>query len=64
MNMLVIKNKKIFFVIAIIIVSFIIPTFSFWGEDKKNGKYWVESDGTILRDGWKLIDDDNDGIGN
>lgn len=38
-------------------------TFALWGKTDKGGIYWFELDGTIAIDGWKLIDDDNDGVG-
>ena len=59
------KVKKIFvLILSIIIIShvFCINNYAVWGE-KDNKKFWFGSDGLLAKDGWKLIDDDNDGIG-
>ena len=39
------------------------PTFAIWGQTEKGGIYWFELDGSVATDGWKLIDDNDDGIG-
>ena len=52
------------FLIAIIVMTFAFSfnSFAIWGE-KDNKKFWLGADGLLAKDGWKLIDDDNDGIG-
>ena len=39
------------------------PAFCIWGTIGNNKIYWLDPDGTLALDGWKVIDDDNDGIG-
>ena len=55
-------NINLMMVIGICIF-YTIPTFALWGKTDKGGFYWYELDGTVATDGWKLIDDNNDGIG-
>ncbi len=60
-----VKRKKILILVlslVIIMLSLIINNYALWGE-KDNKKFWYSLDGSIAKDGWKLIDDDNDGIG-
>ena len=57
------KMKKSLLLAIFICFAFSLPSFSMWGKTEKGGIYWYEADGTIAIDGWKLIDDDNDGIG-
>ena len=61
----VFKEKLNILVSTILIVSVLMNSVSFaiWGRTDKGGIYWYELDGTVAMDGWKLIDDDNDGIG-
>ncbi|MBQ2205402.1 MAG: hypothetical protein II411_05865, partial [Lachnospiraceae bacterium] len=50
-------------VVSLIFIAVIVmPIFSMWATNE-NGIFWVEPNFTIAVDGWKLIDDDNDGIG-
>lgn len=49
--------------LLLIVVLFAIPSYSAWGKTDRGGIYWAYPDNTFARDGWKLIDDDNDGIG-
>ena len=65
MSMNIYKIKKIFilFVSTIIISNLLfINNYAVWGE-KDDKKFWFGTDGLLAKDGWKLIDDDNDGIG-
>ena len=55
-------NYCILFSICMIIV-YTLPVLALWGKTDKGGIYWFELDGTVATDGWKLIDDNNDGIG-
>lgn len=57
------KLKKCFVVAICFCFVLTLPSSAMWGKTEKGGIYWYESDGTIALDGWKLIDDDNDGIG-
>jgi hypothetical protein len=57
------KLKKILSLILCISITFSLPSYAMWGKTEKGGIYWYEADGTIALDGWKLIDDDNDGVG-
>ena len=59
------KIKRVFiFILSLIIIthSLVLNSYAVWGE-KDNKKFWLGSDGSLAKDGWKLIDDDNDGIG-
>ena len=59
------KNKKlhIFVLLMLVIASiFSIHTYAIWGE-KDGKKFWLGIDGQLAKNGWKLIDDDNDGTG-
>ena len=40
---------------------YVTPAFCTWGVLPNGNIYWYEEDGTIAMNGWKLIDDDNDG---
>ena len=57
------KLNMLSFIILLFIIFYIIPTYCIWGYKEKDGYFWYELDGTIAIDGWKLIDDDNDGVG-
>ena len=59
------KEKLNILISTILIISFLMNSVSFalWGRTDKGGIYWYELDGTVAMDGWKLIDDDNDGVG-
>lgn len=58
------KKINILFIMTIVFVTFfVMPTYCIWGKTEKGGIYWVEPNGTIAFDGWKLIDDDSDGVG-
>ena len=60
----ILKKLNISVLTAFILsILFTMNTFALWGKTEKGGIYWFELDGTIAIDGWKLIDDDNDGIG-
>ena len=64
--MMKIKSFKIKFLLlltSLFVVFLSIPTFCIWGTIGDNKIYWLDSDGTLALDGWKVIDDDNDGIG-
>lgn len=52
-------------VITIIFICLLIatPSYAIWGSTDKGQIYWFELDGTVATDGWKLIDDNDDGIG-
>lgn len=56
------KIKLLFVAVVLMSMSIHFDSFAIWGE--KDGKiYWFNLDGTIAINGWKLIDDNNDGIG-
>ncbi len=58
------KNLRLLCELALLLMLvFVMPTLAIWGTDEKKGKFWVESNGNLVVDGWKLIDDDSDGIG-
>ena len=57
------KFKKVINFALLFMLTFVMPTLALWGNDPKKGKFWVEKDGNLAIDGWKLIDDDSDGIG-
>ena len=60
------KSLKIRFLLLFIILFMVLvsaPTFCIWGTIGDGKFYWLEADGTLAFDGWKIIDDDNDGIG-
>ena len=57
------KIKFLFLLTSLFVVFLSIPTFCIWGTIGDNKIYWLDSDGTLALDGWKVIDDDNDGIG-
>ena len=64
--MMKIKSFKIKFLLlltSLFVVFLSIPAFCIWGTIGDNKIYWLDSDGTLALDGWKVIDDDNDGIG-
>lgn len=57
------KKLHIFILMMLAITPlFSIYTFAVWGE-KDGKKFWLGIDGQLAKNGWKLIDDDNDGIG-
>lgn len=55
-------NINIIIVLGVCILM-TMPTFAIWGQTDNGGIYWFELDGTVATDGWKLIDDNDDGIG-
>lgn len=57
------KLNNCFAFIIVLVFVLATPIFAIWGKTEKGGIYWFEPNGTIAIDGWKLIDDDNDGIG-
>lgn len=57
------KLKKCISLALSISLAFTLPSSAMWGKTEKGGIYWYEADGTVAMDGWKLIDDDNDGVG-
>ncbi len=61
--MKILKNKIGYIIICMMIFMFayITPSFCHWGVFPNGDMFWYENDGTIAVDGWKLIDDDNDG---
>lgn len=57
------KKINIFTILLVVLSTIqVIPSFAIWGMNEE-GVYWYELDGSIATNGWKLIDDDNDGIG-
>lgn len=58
-----IKIKFLFLFMSLFVVFLSAPAFCIWGTIGDNKIYWLDSDGTLALDGWKVIDDDNDGIG-
>lgn len=58
-------SKKLLLLItsALYVVLLCMPSFAVWGKTEKGGIYWLDIDNTFAVDGWKIIDDDNDGIG-
>ena len=57
--------RKIYILLTLIFVivfSVHFEALAIWGE-KDNKKFWLDSDGLLAKNGWKLIDDDNDGVG-
>ncbi|MBR1454659.1 MAG: hypothetical protein IJ593_08485 [Lachnospiraceae bacterium] len=63
MKKLFVKSKFLFIISAICIVFFVFPAYCLWGKTDKGGIFWYDADGTFAINGWKIIDDDNDGIG-
>ena len=57
------KFKKCISLALSICLAFALPSSAMWGKTEKGGIYWYEADDTVAMDGWKLIDDDNDGVG-
>lgn len=57
------KFKRILSAAMCLSIVFAMPSSAMWGKTEKGGIYWYEADGTIATDGWKLIDDNNDGVG-
>lgn len=57
------KIKFLLLFVSIFIVFGSVPTFCIWGTIGDGKIYWLDTDGTLALDGWKVIDDDNDGIG-
>ena len=58
--------KKIEYLILIVILFIFLKTevsYCIWGYTEKDGWYWIQSDGNLAKDGWKLIDDNDDGEG-
>lgn len=57
------KIKLLTLFVVLFSISMTTSIFSMWGSTEKGRTYWFELDGKIAVDGWKLIDDNNDGIG-
>ena len=56
------KIKVLIVSVLILTISLNFVSFAIWGEN--GGKiFWFGIDGSLAKDGWKLIDDNNDGIG-
>lgn len=56
--------KKIEYLLTILFMAFFVfvsPSYAKWGVMQDGEMFWYEADGTVAYDGWKLIDDDNDG---
>lgn len=50
--------------VAIFVTLFSLECFAMWGKTERGGIFWVNEDMvTYPKSEWKLIDDDNDGIG-
>ena len=58
-----IKTKFLPLFISLFMVLICAPAFCIWGTIGVGKIYWLDTDGTLALDGWKVIDDDNDGIG-
>ena len=56
------KIHILFTLVSVIVFSLCFETLAIWGE-KDSKKFWLDSDGLLAKNGWKLIDDDNDGVG-
>lgn len=57
--------KKLYLIIVVMLTMILFlcfDSFAIWGE-KDNKFFWLGADGLLAKDGWKLIDDDGDGIG-
>lgn len=55
------KNMLLLGVSVFISVSMVIPTSAAWRQDGSK-KRWVNDDGSLAANGWRWIDDNNDGI--
>ena len=57
------KIKVLLVLSCILIVFLCVPAFCIWGTIGDGKIYWLDTDGTLALDGWKIIDDNNDGVG-
>lgn len=65
MNMknLFLKLNICIFVFILFSLTFYKNAYAIWGATEKGGIFWINQDFTFPRGEWKLIDDDNDGVG-
>ena len=56
------KIRLLLVTVLLISINISFVSFAIWGE-KDGKKFWFGVDGSLAKDGWKLIDDDGDGIG-
>ena len=56
------KIRLLLSIVLLISINISFVSFAIWGE-KDGKKFWFGIDGSLAKDGWKLIDDDGDGIG-
>ena len=57
------KLSLLLFTLFVVVFLYVVPSYCLWGVTDKGGIYWVEPDGTLALDGWKLIYDNNTGVG-
>lgn len=56
-----IKIKYLLITTLLFVFMFTTSAFCKWGVLQDGEMFWYEDDGTVASNGWKLIDDDNDG---
>lgn len=57
------KTKNLLILGLLEAICLVIPTYCMWGKTEKGDVFWYDADGTFAINGWKIIDDDNDGVG-